>query len=107
MTQSIDGTEHVVSPLGNRPSAGAAVERKNGGLAGARVAFAWDYLFHGDRMWELIVDEMSRRWPDITFVEHDQFDNFHDKFSDDVTSEGLKHRMRELEIDAAVVGVGA
>jgi hypothetical protein len=97
----------VVWPLGGRPATESAAERGNNGLSGARVAFAWDYLFRGDQMWALVQEELRRRWPDITFVGPDEFGNFHDKFNTDVTGERLKSRMDALRIDAAVIGVGA
>ena len=97
----------VVWPLGNRPRTEVVAQRGNKGLARARIGFAWDYLFHGDRMWALIKEEFRRRWPDITLVGPDEFGNFHDKFDPDVNGERLKNRMRELRIDAAIVGVGA
>src|SRR5690606_3064192 len=66
-----------------------------------------DELFHGDRMWKIIQEELANRWPDITFVGPDEFPNYHDKFSDDVANEGLKQKMLEHEITGAIIGVGA
>lgn len=97
----------VVWPSGNQPVADSAVQRRNDGLDGARVAFAWDELFKGDLMWAIIKDELAGRWPTITFVEPEEFGNFHDKRSHDVSNQGLKDRMRELDVTAAIVGVGA
>jgi hypothetical protein len=100
-------TEDVVWPLGNRHAAASADRQTSDGLSGARVGFAWDLVFHGDRMWELIKPELARRWPTITCVGHEQFPNFHDKTSDDLSNTVLKEAMRAHEITAAVIGVGA
>jgi hypothetical protein len=98
---------NVLWPSGSRAAANATVARSSGGLAGSRVGFAWDQLFHGDRMWELIKEELGSRFPDVTFVGPDEFGNFHDKFTDDVGNERLKELMLKHEIRSAIVGVGA
>lgn len=102
-----ESTLDVVWPLGKRVSVKPTVKRKNEGLSRARIGFAWDELFHGDRMWKIIQEELANRWPDITFVGPDEFPNYHDKFSDDVANEGLKQKMLEHEITGAIIGVGA
>ncbi|MCL1838840.1 MAG: hypothetical protein FWG47_05945 [Propionibacteriaceae bacterium] len=97
----------AVWPLGNQSTGSEEVERLTGGLANARLAFAWDDLFKGDKMWEIIKEELHSKWPTITFFEPTEFDNVHDDLSDDVSCKGLVEQMRELEITAAIIGVGA
>lgn len=100
-------SEMVLWPLGNQPRIESAGNRQNQGLEGARLAFAWDELFKGDRMWAILKEQLHARWPTTTFVEPEEFGNFHDKTSHDVTNTALRQRVQELEIDAAIVGVGA
>jgi hypothetical protein len=106
-TEMAEAVSDVVWPLGNRQAGTSVVKQVRAQVGDARVGFAWDLLFHGDRMWDLIQAELTRRWPDITFVGPDEFGNFHDKTIDDVSNATLTERMRAHEISAAIIGVGA
>jgi hypothetical protein len=71
-----------------------------------RIAFVWDLLFSGDLMMEVIEDELRQRWPSVSFVSHENFENIHGVDEERVVAE-LPAKLKDLQVDAAVVGVGA
>ncbi len=77
-----------------------------GALDGKRVAFIWDYLFKGPTMWGFITEQLRELYPTVEFVSHEEFGNIH---GDDEVAlvAALPDRLKELGVDAAVVGVGA
>jgi hypothetical protein len=75
-------------------------------LNGKRVAFVWDLLFSGDIMMEVIAENLRMRWPDIEFVGHENFENIHGVDESRVVAE-LPAKLKDLQADAAVIGVGA
>ena len=77
-------------------------------LDGKKVGFVWDYIFKGDRIFELTKKEMSRRFDHIQFVDYPVFGNIHGTDKEERSSVGdLPTRLADLEVDAVVVGVGA
>lgn len=71
-----------------------------------RVAFVWDNLFRGDLMFEQIAVALRRQWPDVEFVGHEGFGNFHGPDEPTVMAE-LPGKLTDAAVDAAVIGVGA
>jgi hypothetical protein len=72
------------------------------------VALIWDHVFRGDDMFEIFREEVSARYPGMSFVDHQVFGNTHGSAAEEHDAvEHLGDRLREHEIDAAIVGVGA
>lgn len=96
----------VVVPVGRSTATGldpvAGVEN----LSGKKVAFVWDLLFSGDIMMEVIADKLRERWPGIEFIGHENFENIHGVDEIRVVAE-LPAKLKDLEADAVVIGVGA
>jgi hypothetical protein len=107
MSDVNEGRYDVVWPLApvTRVGAGHRAERL-GTLAGKRVAFLWDYLFHGDLMFEAIRARMSVLAPDVQFVDHSVFGNIHAADENELLLR-LPDLLRAEGADAAVVAVGA
>src|SRR5262249_37077442 len=66
----------VVWPLG-RPTPASLGAQRLTEPAGKTVGFVWDYAFRGDLMWDVIKVELSKRYPDMRFVDWEVFGNTH------------------------------
>jgi hypothetical protein len=100
----------VYSPLGDQPQAGSSRAAASLGpsLEGATIAFVWDHLFRGDEAFELIERELRIRYAGLTFIPHEEFGDIHGSEADENAAMAtLGPRMRELNVDGAIVGVGA
>lgn len=110
MPVSAEPVYAVVSPSGRRA---AVAERtplapRLPDLSGRTVAFVWDHVFKGDRMFDLFRDEATRRFPGVRFVAHEEFGNIHGNRQEEEEAVALlPQRLRAYRVDAAVVGVGA
>ena len=74
-------------------------------LEGARVAFVWDYLFRGDEIFPILARELCARYPGLEVVDYDVFGSTHGDGEHEVV-ETLGERLRELQVDAVVSGMG-
>ena len=74
-------------------------------LNGRRVGFLWDYVFRGDEIFPVLERALAEAYDDVEFVGYDAFGS---TFAGDEheTLAALPQRLKELEIDAVVSGVG-
>jgi hypothetical protein len=103
------GEEHefeVVWPSSRRRTVAVAPVDAIGGLNGKRIAFIWDYRFRGDEMWAVFKQAMRNRYPNVGFIEHEEFGDVHGVNEVNVLQQ-MKTKLRELRVDGAIVGVGA
>lgn len=96
----------AVWPLGPRGADASAIPAPLPDLDGKTVAFLWDYLFKGDEMYDLLKDELVRTYPNLRLLSYETFGNIHGSNEIELLEE-LPERLRELEVDAAVVAVAA
>jgi hypothetical protein len=75
-------------------------------LAGRRIGFIWDYVFHGDMMFEEIERELGSHYDGLTFVSHEVYGNTHGHDEVEVL-ERLPELLRSTEVDSVILGVGA
>jgi len=101
-----DPVASVVSPLGRTTADELEVNDGLGPLGGKRIAFVWDLLFSGDKMIEEMQAILGEKYPGVEFVGHENFENIHGPEERRVVAE-LPDRLKELEVDGAVIGVGA
>ncbi|WP_040830600.1 UGSC family (seleno)protein [Nocardia jiangxiensis] len=103
---SYEGEYAVVSPAGR--FGGSAITRAQGvpTLSGKRIGFVWNHLFRGDLMMEQILAAVRQEWHEVVFVDHPAFGNFHGPEEPKVMDQ-LPARLKEAEVDAVVIGVGA
>jgi hypothetical protein len=78
--------------------------RLTGGLAGRRVGFLWDYLFHGEELFPVLADELRARGADV--VGYEAFGNLHGPDEAQLVGE-IPSVIAARGIDAVVSGVGA
>jgi hypothetical protein len=99
----------VVSPLGRRSMlAPAELAPRLPDLTGRTVAFVWDHVFSGDRMFSRFEQVAAARFAGVKFVAHEAFGNIHGTAAEEHEAvELLPERLRALGVDVAVVGVGA
>ncbi|HEY0447686.1 MAG TPA: hypothetical protein VGD70_01065 [Actinophytocola sp.] len=109
MTTPPEPHYEVLWPLGRRGGlpAGDLAPRPTD-LTGKRVAFVWDHVFKGDLMFARFEQAARERFAGTEFVPHPEFGNIHGTTTEEHDAVArLPQRLRQHEIDAAVVGVGA
>ena len=74
-------------------------------LDGKTVAFLWDALFRGDEIWPILKEELSKRYRDMRFIDHDAFGSTHGDEEHQVLAD-LPGRIKTMGIDAVVSGMG-
>jgi len=75
-------------------------------LSGKRIGFIWDYVFHGDIMFEEIERELSARVDGLAFVGFETYGNTHGHDEAQVLDR-LPELLRATEVDSVILGVGA
>lgn len=101
----MDAVDDVVwpkSPLGttSRPPA-----PRLDGLAGKRIAFAWDYLFRGEEIFPVLAKELQERFEGLEIVNYDVFGNLHGPDELALVG-GLPDALAMHRIDGVVSGNG-
>lgn len=79
---------------------------RGGDLARRRIGFIWDYVFHGDMMFEEIERELGARFEGVSFVGHEVYGNTHGHDEEEVL-ERLPEVLRATGVDSVILGVGA
>ena len=74
-------------------------------LDGKTVAFLWDYLFRGDEIFPLLEKKLRERFSNVTFVGYDEFGSTHGD-EERAILEGLPSRLKALQVDAVISGMG-
>jgi hypothetical protein len=98
----------VVWPLGRQIGDQKGLSERQGRLDGSTIGFVWDYIFKGDQMFEVVKAQLAQSYDGVEFVDYPAFGNIHGTNTEERSSVvGLPDRLRELGVDAVVVGVGA
>lgn len=95
----------VVWPSGQRMSDGKGLARRLDSLEGKKVAELWDWVFKGDKMFEIWERELSARYEGIEFVDWREFGEIHGANEHAVLAE-LPQKLKEMGVDAVICGVG-
>ncbi|MEP7740007.1 hypothetical protein ABKW28_20370 [Nocardioides sp. 31GB23] len=98
--------EAAVWPLAPSAAAVSFGRRQLNGLAGKNVAFIWDDLFRGDDMFEAFEAAAEEAGVAFRRIPHTVFGDLHGPHERAVVAR-IPELLREHEIDAAIVGVGA
>ncbi|MCC7461545.1 MAG: hypothetical protein IT480_03680 [Gammaproteobacteria bacterium] len=98
-------TEKVVWPRSRQVKTGARLARRLDTLDGKVVAQLWDWVFKGDRMYEVWERELPKRYPGIRFVSWREFGEIHGANEHKVL-EALPQKLKEHGVDAVICGVG-
>lgn len=98
----------AMSPLGRERAAERVEHEPLTTLEGMTLGFIWDYLFKGDEMFAAIQRAVAAEHPDTSFVDYPKFGNIHGSSPDERANIGaIAARIREANVDAVVVAVGA
>ncbi|WP_250518410.1 hypothetical protein [Caballeronia sp. ATUFL_M1_KS5A] len=95
----------VVWPSGRQFIDGSRLARRLDTLEGKVVAQLWDWIFKGDKMFEVWERELKKRYPGITFIGWREFGEIHGHNERKVLDE-LPEKFSKFGVDAALVGVG-
>ena len=101
---SNDGYFEVFWPRSPRQSRIKPVAARLDTLEGKTIAHLWDYMFHGDEIFELLEQGLKARFSGVRFVSWREFGNTHGKNEREVVA-ALPQRFRELGVDAAISGM--
>lgn len=96
----------VVWPLAKSSAEPLVMKSKFDDRGAKRIGFLWDYVFRGEIMFPLLQDGLAQQFPGSKFVPHSEFGNIHGHNEAEVIRT-LPERLRSLELDAVVVGIGA
>ncbi len=105
MTRRNSGDYAVVWPRSAKVVEVKPLAKRLDTMDGKKVAFLWDDLFRGDEIWPILKQELSARYPGLTFVDHDAFGSTHGDEERRVLAE-LPDKIRSMKIDAVVSGMG-
>jgi hypothetical protein len=95
----------VVWPRGRWAKTGATLAKRLDGLEGKVVAELWDWVFKGDKMYEIWQRELKQRYPGITFVSWREFGEIHGANEHKVLEE-LPAKLKQYGVNAVICGVG-
>lgn len=98
----------VVWPLApvTRGDAGGARPDRADDLRGRRIGFIWDYVFHGDVIFDEIRAYLDAHDEGITYVDYPAFGNIHGH-DEAAVMERLPEVLLATEVDSVILGVGA
>ncbi|MFH1486527.1 MAG: hypothetical protein ABIH46_10680 [Chloroflexota bacterium] len=75
-------------------------------LRGKTVCELWDWLFNGDRVFQLLRQALSAGYPGIRFVDYTVFGDIHGRNEREVVNY-LPKMLREHGCDVVITGMGA
>lgn len=93
-------------PRGARQALPKALAPRLPSLAGRRIAFLWDYLFRGDEIFDVIEQQLDRRFEGMGFVGWREIGNIHGDDERRMVA-ALPGRLKALGVDAVVTAVAA
>src|SRR5690606_16551666 len=73
----MSGSYKVVWPSSRRMHQGAKLAKRLDSLEGKVVAQLWDWVFKGDKMFEIWERELAKLYPTIKFVSWREFGEIH------------------------------
>ena len=98
-------TFKVVWPRSRQIKTGARLAKRLDTLEGKTVAQLWDWVFKGDKMYDVWERELAKRYPGIKFVSWREFGEIHGANEHEVLAQ-LPHKLKEFGVDAVICGVG-
>ncbi len=102
---SVAETYKVVWPRGQQVKTGARLAQRLDTLDGKVVAQLWDWVFKGDKMYEVWEQELPKRYPGIKFVSWREFGEIHGADERQVLAD-LPEKLKKFGVDAVICGVG-
>ena len=100
-----DGHYEVLWPRSPRQVTAKVFARRLDTLAGKTIAQFWDYAFFGDKVFEYLEEELTRRFPGVRFIHWREFGSTHGADEKKIIRE-IPRRMKEMGVDAAISCMG-
>jgi hypothetical protein len=97
-------TYKVVWPRGRWARTGAKFAKRLDTLEGKVVAELWDWVFKGDKMFTIWRRELSKRYPNIKFIDWQEFGEVHGANEHQVLA-ALPEKFKQFGVDAVICGV--
>jgi hypothetical protein len=104
-SKSAEATYAVVWPKSARAVQSRRAAPRLQSLHGARVAFAWDYMFRGEELFAALQQYMEQRFPGVEIIGYDAFGNTHGPEEAQVIGE-IPSIVAARGITAVVSGIG-
>lgn len=95
----------VIWPSGERVSKVARLAKRLDTLEGKTVCELWDNLFRGDKIFQILEEELSKQYPGIKFVNYNVFGSTHGGEEKKVIT-ALPSMLKEKGCDAVISAVG-
>ena len=96
----------VVWPLGKPAYATRVPVARVADLKHKVIAETWDYLFRGEVWFPMVREELTRRYPGITFVTYDTFGNLHGPKQRELVAK-VPELLKKHKVDAVISAIGA
>jgi len=103
-TTSNDGYYEAFWPRAPRQMQQRKIAPRVSSLDGKTVAQLWDFLFRGDKIFELLEEGLKARYPGIRFVSWREFGSTHGG-EERAALALLPERFKALGVDAVISGM--
>jgi hypothetical protein len=105
-TPQDDGFFEAYWPRGARRVVAKRLAPRLRSLDGKCIAFLWDYLFRGDRIFDALEEALRRRFAGMRFIGWREIGNIHGDDERRMVA-ALPARLQALGVDAVVTAVAA
>ncbi|MDY4928131.1 hypothetical protein [Clostridium fessum] len=96
----------VVSPMGIPAAKEKNVAPSLPDLNGKIIGELWNGGFRGDETFPIIEEAIREIYPDVKFVDHTVFGNFHDPSNEAQKMAALPGELKAAHVDAVIIGNG-
>ena len=96
----------VMWPLGRPAYAARAPVARVADLNNKVIGETWDYLFRGEEWFPILREELTKRYPGITFVTYDTFGNLHGPNQRALVAK-VPELLKKHKVDAVISAIGA
>lgn len=95
----------VVWPLGESTQKAQALAPRLKTLEGKTIGGLYNGAFYFEKTWPTVKQALSRRFPNITFVDWEKFGLFHN-VEENPALKALPERLKQYKVDAVISGRG-
>lgn len=101
-----DGYYEAYWPRAARRVKNKSLAARPASLEGKKIALLWDYLFRGDDIFDIVEEELGKRFPGISFMGWREVGNIHSSDEREMVA-ALPGRLKAAGVDAVVTAVAA
>ena len=67
----------VVWPRGKKRTEVVNLAKRLSGLENKTICTLWDWLFRGDKILDLLNEDLTKQYPGLKFIDHSKFGSLH------------------------------